>query len=85
MSSLLIKDGIADAWSGEPESRRQIETSLAAAGMGAPTLAVSRSYLDRFFRPAGEISRNPCAVAPSIAVAAAFATIASSRQHRSAT
>jgi hypothetical protein len=47
MSSLLIKDGIADAWSGEPESRRQIEMSLAAAGMDAPTIAVSRSYLDR--------------------------------------
>ena len=36
-----------DAWSGEPESRRQIEMSLAAAGMDTPTLAVSRSYLDR--------------------------------------
>jgi hypothetical protein len=47
ISSLLIKGGIADAWSGEPESRRQIEMSLAAAGMDAPTLAVSRSYLDR--------------------------------------
>jgi len=47
ISSLLIKTGIADAWSGEPESRRQVETSLAAAGMDAPTLAVSRSYLDR--------------------------------------
>lgn len=47
MSSLLIKTGIADAWSGEPESRRHIEMSLAATGMDAPTLAVSRSYLDR--------------------------------------
>jgi hypothetical protein len=47
ISSVLTKGGIADAWSGEPESRRQIETSLAAAGMDSPTLAVSRSYLDR--------------------------------------
>jgi hypothetical protein len=47
ISSLLIKNGIADAWSGEPESRRRTEISLAAAGMDAPTLAVSRSYLDR--------------------------------------
>jgi hypothetical protein len=47
MSSLLIKDGIADAWSGEPESRRRIEMSLAAAGMDTPTLTVSRAYLDR--------------------------------------
>jgi hypothetical protein len=47
ISSLLIKAGIADAWSGEPESGRQIEMSLAAAGMDTPTLSVSRSYLDR--------------------------------------
>jgi len=47
ISSVLTKGGIADAWSGEPESRRQIEMSLAAAGMNTPTLAVSRSYLDR--------------------------------------
>jgi hypothetical protein len=47
ISSLLTKGGIADAWSGEPESRRRIEASLAGDGMDAPTLAVSRSYLDR--------------------------------------
>jgi hypothetical protein len=47
ISSVLTKGGIADAWSGEPELRRQIEMSLAAAGMDTPTLAVSRSYLDR--------------------------------------
>jgi hypothetical protein len=47
ISSVLIKGGIADAWSGEPESGRQIKMSLAAAGMDTPTLAVSRTYLDR--------------------------------------
>jgi hypothetical protein len=47
VSSILTKDGIADAWSSEPESRRQIEASLAGAGTDAPMLAVSRSYLDR--------------------------------------
>lgn len=47
LSSILTKGGIADAWSGEPESSRRIETSLAAAGMDAPRIAVSRSYLDR--------------------------------------
>ncbi|MPZ36581.1 MAG: hypothetical protein GEU95_00715 [Rhizobiales bacterium] len=47
ISSLLTKGGIADAWSSEPESRRQIEASLAGAAMDAPTLAVSRPYLDR--------------------------------------
>src|SRR6202011_4708036 len=46
ISSILTKGGIADAWSGEPETRRQIEMSLAAAGMDAPTIGVSRSYLD---------------------------------------
>jgi hypothetical protein len=46
ISSVLIKDGIVDAWSGEPESPRQIKMSL-AAGLDTPTLAVSRSYLDR--------------------------------------
>jgi hypothetical protein len=46
ISSLLAKRGIADAWSGEPESRRQVEASLFGAGMNAPMLAVSRSYLD---------------------------------------
>jgi hypothetical protein len=47
VSSVLIKNGIVDAWSGAPESRRHIEASLAAAGMDAPMLSVSRSYLDR--------------------------------------
>jgi hypothetical protein len=47
ISSLLTKGGIAEAWSAEPASRRQIEAGLAAARMGAPMLAVSRSYLDR--------------------------------------
>jgi hypothetical protein len=47
ISSLLIKGGIADAWSSEPESRRRTEMTLAAAGFDAPRLAVSRSYLDR--------------------------------------
>ena len=41
------KTGIADAWSGEPEARRGIEVSLSGAGIDAPMLVVSRSYLDR--------------------------------------
>ncbi len=45
-SSILTKGGIADAWSGEPVSRRRLEASLVAAGMTAPKLAVSRPYLD---------------------------------------
>lgn len=45
--SVLTKGGIADAWAAEPESRRQIEATLASSGMTTPTIAVSRSYLDR--------------------------------------
>ncbi|WP_298256775.1 hypothetical protein [Bradyrhizobium sp.] len=47
ISSVLTKGGIADAWSVEPESRRRIEATLASATMSAPTLTVSRPYLDR--------------------------------------
>ncbi len=46
LSSILTKAGIAEAWSGEPVSRRRLEASLVAAGMDAPQLAVSRPYLD---------------------------------------
>jgi hypothetical protein len=45
-SSILTKGGVADAWSGEPESRRRIEAALADSGMDAP-MTVSGSYLDR--------------------------------------
>ncbi len=47
ISSILTKGGIADAWSGEPESRRRVEATVAGSGRDAPMLAVSRSYLDR--------------------------------------
>jgi hypothetical protein len=47
ISSILTKGGIADAWSGEPESRRRIDATLAEFGANAPILSVSRSYLDR--------------------------------------
>jgi hypothetical protein len=47
ISSILTKGGVADAWSGEPESPRRIEAELTDSGMDAPMLAVSRSYLDR--------------------------------------
>src|SRR6266568_3539772 len=46
ISSILTKGGIADAWSSEPESRRQVEATLADSSMDAPMLPVSRSYLD---------------------------------------
>ena len=46
-SSILTKGGIADAWSTEPGSRREIETGLASVRADAPTLPVSRPYVDR--------------------------------------
>jgi hypothetical protein len=47
ISSVLTKGGIADAWSGEPESIRRIEANLAGARTNAPMLGVSRPYFDR--------------------------------------
>jgi hypothetical protein len=47
MSSLLVKNGLRDAWSGEPESRRQTEATLAAVAVEQPMMPVSRAYLDR--------------------------------------
>jgi hypothetical protein len=35
ISSILTKGGVADAWSGEPESPRRIEAALADSGMDA--------------------------------------------------
>jgi hypothetical protein len=46
LSSILTRHGIADAWSGEPESRRGIEATLAESAMNAATLPISRRYLD---------------------------------------
>ncbi len=46
LSSILTKGGIADAWSGEPESPRRVEATLADSGICGPMLSVSRSYLD---------------------------------------
>jgi hypothetical protein len=46
LSLILTKAGIAEAWSGEPASRRRLEANLVAAEMGAPKLAVSRPYLE---------------------------------------
>lgn len=47
ISSILTKGGVADAWSGEPESRRRVEATVSSSCIDAPMLAVSRSYLDR--------------------------------------
>jgi hypothetical protein len=46
LASILIKNGIADAFIGEPEPRRRMEEVLAKAFMEAAMLPVSRGYLD---------------------------------------
>jgi hypothetical protein len=46
LSSILAKNGIADAFSGEPEPRRQVENLLARSVAETAMLPVSRSYLD---------------------------------------
>ena len=45
LSSILVRDGLADAFSAEPQTRRQIETNL--VGSGTPMFLVARSYLDQ--------------------------------------
>src|SRR5262249_17505580 len=48
VSSILIKNGLTDAWVGEPESPRGVAAQMEAAGLGAlPILDVSRAYFDR--------------------------------------
>jgi hypothetical protein len=49
-SSLLVKHGLRDAWSGAPESQRQIATMLAGVAAEQPMMPVSRAYLDRIVR-----------------------------------
>ena len=44
LSSILTKDGIAQTSIGEPQTGRQIETSI--DDLGAPTIEVTRLYLD---------------------------------------
>jgi hypothetical protein len=48
VSSILTKNGLSDAWVGEPESSRGVAAQMGAAGLGAlPILDVSRGYFDR--------------------------------------
>jgi hypothetical protein len=46
LSSILVKNGIADAFSGEAELRRRVESLVARSVMETAMLPVSRSYLD---------------------------------------
>jgi hypothetical protein len=46
LSSILMKNGVADAFSGEPEPRRRVEEVVARAFVETAMLPVSRGYLD---------------------------------------
>ena len=46
LSSILTKNGVADAFSGEPEFRRRVEEVVARAVLETAMLPVSRGYLD---------------------------------------
>lgn len=50
LSSVLLKNGVRDAWTGPPESRRDIESALAQAVAETSMMLVSRSYFDRAMR-----------------------------------
>jgi hypothetical protein len=46
LSSILTKNGVADAFSAEPEPRRRVEETMARAFVETAMLPVSRAYLD---------------------------------------
>jgi hypothetical protein len=46
LSSVLLKNGVRDAWTGPPERRRDIETALAQAVAETSMMPVSRGYFD---------------------------------------
>jgi hypothetical protein len=50
LSSVLLKNGVRDAWTGPPERRRDIETALAQAVAETSMMPVSRDYFDRTVR-----------------------------------
>jgi hypothetical protein len=50
LSSVLLKNGVRDAWSGAPESRSKIQATLAHGVMETSMAPVSQAYLDRTVR-----------------------------------
>jgi hypothetical protein len=60
ISSVLNKGGITDAWSGEPESRREIEMSLIAAGLVAdvPKAMCEPATLASVLRKSNELAER---------------------------
>jgi hypothetical protein len=50
LSSVLLKNGVRDAWTGPPESRRGLQSALGQAAAETSMMPVSRGYFDRALR-----------------------------------
>jgi len=50
LSSVLLKNGVRDAWTGPPESPRKLQATLGGAAAGTFMMPVSRGYFDRAVR-----------------------------------
>jgi hypothetical protein len=50
LSSVLLKNGVRDAWTAPPESQRQTRAALAYAAFETSMIPVSRDYFDRAVR-----------------------------------
>ena len=50
ISSILLKNGIRDAWSAPPASKREVQSTLALAARETSMRPVSRKYFDRILR-----------------------------------
>ena len=50
ISSVLLKNGIRDAWSAPPGSKREVQSTLALAARETSMRPVSRKYFDRILR-----------------------------------
>ena len=50
ISSILLKNGIRDAWSAPPGSKREVQSTLALAARETSMRPVSRKYFDRILR-----------------------------------
>jgi hypothetical protein len=50
LSSVLLKNGVRDAWTGPPEARRGLQYALGHAAAKTSMMPISRSYFDRALR-----------------------------------
>jgi hypothetical protein len=50
LSSVLLKNGVRDAWTGPPETARKLRSTLANAAIETSMMPVTRAYFDRAVR-----------------------------------